>query len=168
MCIRDSHNSVHNAAAGYWGIATRSMAPCQVLCAFDASFGAGLLDALAQVLVDRRPTLLIAYDSEYPEPLHSKRPIPDCAGVALLLVPARTPRSLARITLYPTQQAATTLPDAMLEGLRTTIPALRSLPLLQLLARRESGSERDANGGSDSVCLDYLPPSQLGVDVEAC
>ena len=56
----------------------------------------------------------------------------------------------------------------MLEGLRTTIPALRSLPLLQLLARRESGSERDANGGSDSVCLDYLPPSQLGVDVEAC
>ncbi|SBT07777.1 conserved hypothetical protein [Candidatus Accumulibacter aalborgensis] len=162
------HNSVHNAAAGYWGIATRSMAPCQVLCAFDASFGAGLLDALAQVLVDRRPTLLIAYDSEYPEPLHSKRPIPDCAGVALLLVPARTPRSLARITLYPTQQAATTLPDAMLEGLRTTIPALRSLPLLQLLARRESGSERDANGGSDSVCLDYLPPSQLGVDVEAC
>ena len=28
------HNSVHNAAAGYWGIATRNMAPCQVICAF--------------------------------------------------------------------------------------------------------------------------------------
>jgi hypothetical protein len=69
------HNSVHNAAAGYWGIATRSMAPCQVLCAFDASLGAGLLDALGQVLVDWRPTLLIAYDSEYPEPLHCKRPV---------------------------------------------------------------------------------------------
>ena len=40
------------------------MAPCQVLCAYDASFGAGLLDALAQVVVDRQPTLLIAYDSE--------------------------------------------------------------------------------------------------------
>ena len=73
------HNSVHNAAAGYWSIATQSMAPCQVLCAYDASFGAGLLDALAQVVVDRQPTLLIAYDSEYPEPLHSQARSPDCA-----------------------------------------------------------------------------------------
>jgi hypothetical protein len=67
------HNSVHNAAAGYWGIATKSMAPCQVLCGFDASFGAGLMDALAQVALKRQSTLLIAYDSEYPEPLFSKR-----------------------------------------------------------------------------------------------
>jgi hypothetical protein len=81
------HNSVHNAAAGYWGIATGSMAPCQVLCAYDASFGAGLLDALGQVVVDRQPSLLIAYDSEYPEPLFAKRPVPDVAGVALLLTP---------------------------------------------------------------------------------
>ena len=86
------HNSVHNAAAGYWGIATKSMAPCQVLCAYDASFGAGLLDALGQVVMDAQPTLLIAYDSEYPEPLHSKRDTPDCAGVALLLMPQKTAR----------------------------------------------------------------------------
>jgi hypothetical protein len=104
------HNSVHNAAAGYWGIATGSMAPCQVLCAFDASFGAGLLDALGQVVVDQQPTLLIAYDSEYPEPLHSKRPVPDCAGVALLLTPAGSRRSLARITVTPTTEPAQAWP----------------------------------------------------------
>ncbi|MDP3439496.1 MAG: beta-ketoacyl synthase chain length factor, partial [Azonexus sp.] len=96
------HNSVHNAAAGYWGIATKSMAPCQVICAYDASFGAGLLDALSQVVIDQQITLLISYDSEYPEPLHSKRQLPDCGGVALLLTPEKTSRSLARISVSPT------------------------------------------------------------------
>ncbi len=99
------HNSVHNAAAGYWGIATGSMAPCQVICAYDASFGAGLLDALGQVVLDRQPTLLIAYDSEYPEPLHATRPLPDVAGVAVLLAPEHSERSLACITVAATDGA---------------------------------------------------------------
>ena len=40
------HNSVHNAPAGYWGIATGARAPSTSLCAYDGSFGAGLLEAL--------------------------------------------------------------------------------------------------------------------------
>ena len=152
------HNSVHNAAAGYWGIATKSMAPCQVLCAFDASFGAGLLDALAQVIVDQQTTLLIAYDSEYPEPLHSKRNTPDCGGVALLLTPHKTARSLAQITVSASSSQAETMAASDLEALRSNIPALRSLPLLQMLARGESGS----------VCLDYLSPMQLSVALQLC
>jgi len=152
------HNSVHNAAAGYWGIATHAMAPCQVICGFDASFGAGLLDALGQVVVDGQPTLLIAYDSEYPEPLHAKRDTPDCGGVALLLTPQRTARSLARIDVGPSTAAAETLADSDLENLRNNIPALRSLPLLLKLARGEAGQ----------VCLDYLPPMQLSVDLQPC
>ncbi|UCV22952.1 beta-ketoacyl synthase chain length factor [Ferribacterium limneticum] len=152
------HNSVHNAAAGYWGIATGAMAPCQVICAYDASFGAGLIDALGQVVLDRQPTLLIAYDSEYPEPLFAKRPVPDVAGVSLLLTPERSERSLASITVTPTSAAAEPLADAALEALRTAIPALRALPLLQKLARGKSGK----------ICLDYLPPMQLSIDIECC
>ncbi|WP_296894727.1 beta-ketoacyl synthase chain length factor [Thiobacillus sp.] len=152
------HNSVHNAAAGYWSIATGSMAPCQVLCAYDASFGAGLLDALAQVALARQPVLLIAYDSEYPEPLHAKRDTPDCGGVALLLSAERSERALAAIRVSPTADAAEMLADAGLEALRTAIPALRALPLLKYLA----------NAARGSVCLDYLPPMQLRVDVEPC
>jgi hypothetical protein len=152
------HNSVHNAAAGYWGIATGSMAPCQVLCAFDASFGAGLLDALAQVALARQPVLLVAYDSEYPEPLHAKRDTPDCGAVALLLSPERSARALASIRVSPTSNAAAPMADAELEALRTGIPALRALPLLGQLA----------NGTSGRVCLDYLPPMQLMVEVEPC
>lgn len=151
------HNSVHNAPAGYWGIATKSMAPCQVLCAHDGSFGAGLLDALGQVVLDQQSTLLMAYDSEYPEPLNGVRPLPDCAGVSFLLEPVPTPRSLARITAWTTDASATPWQHAMLEPLRAAVPALRGLPLLERLARAEWGE----------VCLDYLPGLQLAVRVEA-
>ncbi|MES2840636.1 MAG: beta-ketoacyl synthase chain length factor [Pseudomonadota bacterium] len=150
------HNSVHNAPAGYWGIATKSMAPCQVLCAFDGSFCAGLLDALGQVVLDRQATLLLAYDSEYPEPLRAKRPVPDCAGVALRLEPESGAQALARITVQTTTAPATPWGHAALEPLRASIPALRTLPLLEHLAKGEAGE----------VCLDYLPGLQLAVRVE--
>lgn len=153
------HNSVHNAAAGYWGIATGSMAPCQVICAYDGSFGAGLIDALGQVVLDRQPTLLIAYDSEYPAPLFAKRPVPDVAGVALLLTSGHSERSLASITLTPVTEAADQLSNSELETLRLAIPALRALPLLQKLAAR---------GEAGRVIMDYLSPMQLAVDIGPC
>ncbi|SDM09727.1 Beta-ketoacyl synthase, N-terminal domain [Oryzisolibacter propanilivorax] len=154
------HNSVHNAAAGYWGIAARSMQPCQVLCAHDGSFGAGLLDATAQVAADGVRVLLIAYDSEYPEPLHAKRPFPDAAGMAWLLSPARSAASLAQLQLLhgAAQAAPTALADARLDTLRTQYPALRGLPALQRLAR----------GAAGTVVVDYLPGQALALQVQPC
>jgi hypothetical protein len=152
------HNSVHNAAAGYWGIATRSMAPCQVLCAYDASFGAGLLDAMAQVVHDQVPVLLIAYDSEYPEPLFSKRPVPDCAGVALLLTPERTLNSLACLRIQPSSETAQVMSHDALEALRQQVPAMRALPLLQSLACHQTST----------IFLDYLAPMQLSLELNPC
>src|SRR3546814_10360262 len=46
----DFHNSVHNAAAGYWGIGTGSRAPSTTLAGYDASFALGLLEAGLQVV----------------------------------------------------------------------------------------------------------------------
>ena len=69
---------MHNAAAGYWSIATGSMTESNVLCAFDASFGAGLLEALTQLAV--RPAIPCCWSPttpNIPPPLHAKRPIPD-------------------------------------------------------------------------------------------
>lgn len=152
------HNSVHNAAAGYWGIATRCMAPCQVIGAFDASFGAGLLDAMAQVVCSKAPVLLVAYDSEYPQPLFAKRDTPDVAGVALVLSPVRSATSLAGIRMRTTRASCRALADAGLEQLRLQVPALRALPLLQAIARTETGP----------VVLDYLAPQQLELDVTPC
>jgi Beta-ketoacyl synthase, N-terminal domain len=134
------HNSVHNAAAGYWSIATQSRQPSTSLCGYDASFGVGLLDAATQVQVDNTVVALIAYDHPYPEPLHSKRPVCGAYGVALVLAPQASTTTIAQLDLtYVAEPGNTTrMPDPGLEALRTGIPAARSLPLLAAVARRRA------------------------------
>jgi len=152
------HNSVHNTAAGYWSIATGAMTASSVLCAFDGSFGAGLLEALCQVVTDNTRSVLIACDTPYPEPLYSARPIPDAFGIALVLSPERSPRSLAKITVSLTDAEADLLTDAALENLRTRIPAARGLPLLRAIALRQDGL----------VVLNYLDNTHLAVEIALC
>jgi Beta-ketoacyl synthase, N-terminal domain len=152
------HNSVHNVAAGYWSIAVGATASANVLCAYDASFGAGLLEALTQVAVERTAVLLLAYDTQYPEPLNGKRPIPDAFGVAFVLAPeARTP-AVAKLTAMLTDGGAECMSDPRLEQMRTSIPAARSLPMLSRLARAESGR----------VVVDYLRHARIALEVEPC
>jgi hypothetical protein len=150
------HNSVHNAPAGYWSIASQSMAASTSLAAFDGSFAAGLLEAVVQVQATGAPCLLIAYDSAYPEPLLSKRPIPDAFAVSLMLVPDRTERALAHLAVDLSDSAVERCSNEALERLRTSNPAARSLPLLVALAWPRSAT----------VIVDYLGPPQLRVRVE--
>jgi hypothetical protein len=149
---------VHNAAAGYWSIATGAVGASTVLCAYDASFAAGLLEALAQIAADGGALLLVAYDTDYPEPLRAKRPIPDAFGMALALTAQRSPASLARIEARLGAAACDRLADGSLEALRTSIPAARSLPLLSRLARAEAGP----------ASIEYLDGSRTLVEVEPC
>ncbi len=151
------HNSVHNAPAGYWSIATSCMAPSTSLCAYDATFGAGLLEAATQALTSGQPCLLIAFDTLYPEPLHALRPIPYALGVGMLLNPHKTAATRASLTLAPTPLAVTPMADATLESLRQRIPAGRSLPLLELLAQARCGA----------VVIDYLDGLHLAIEVQA-
>ncbi|PCE31624.1 beta-ketoacyl synthase chain length factor [Burkholderia ubonensis] len=149
------HNSVHNAPAGYWSIATGSTAASNVLCAHDGSFAAGLLESVCQVAVDRVPCLLIAYDTDYPEPLRAVRPIVDAFGVALVLAPEAGAATLARIDVQLTDAPATALASPALEALRVGNPAARALPLLDALAARRAAR----------VVLDYLADRRVQVDV---
>jgi hypothetical protein len=152
------HNSVHNAAAGYWSIATETMATSSVLCAFDASFGAGLLDALTQVVVEDTRCILMTSDTPYPEPMFSKRPIPDNCGIALILAPQTSPKAVARVKVSITHDAADTFDDMALETLRMAIPAARGLPLLQAIAQQKNCR----------VVLDYLEDTRLAIEVIPC
>ncbi|MGH8180511.1 MAG: beta-ketoacyl synthase chain length factor [Steroidobacteraceae bacterium] len=154
------HNSVHNAAAGYWSLATGATAASTALCAYDDSFAAGLVEALALVSVDRVPVLLCAYETNYPEPLRAKRPLPEPFAMALVLAPGPSPTTRSRLTarLCPTAAGADRLPEPRLEALRVAMPAARSLPLLRLLARREPGK----------AVLDYINGQSLVVEVGEC
>jgi hypothetical protein len=153
------HNSVHNAAAGYWGIATRSLERSTSLACFDGSFAAGLLEAAAEVSVDRVPVGLIAYDLPYPEPLNAVRRLSASFGVALVLSPEGSTRSLAVIEVAAAAgREASRMADEALETLRRGVPAARSLPLLAALAR----------GAGDALAIDYLDGLQLKVDIAPC
>jgi hypothetical protein len=156
------HNSVHNAASGYWSISSGAMATSSVLCGRDAGFAAGLLEAMTQCVVEQTAVLLVVYDTEYPEPLYSKRRIPDTMGMALVLAPQASARSLARLGFDPasylTAAPADPLGDAGLERLRQDIPAARGLPLLQAIARKQARS----------MSLAYLAPLQFALEVSPC
>ncbi len=153
-------NSVHNAAAGYWHIAVASRAASTSLGAFDASFGAGLIEAATSVSLSGAPILLVASDTPYPEPLHAARRLPDNFGIALVLSASRSKRSLAslRIELVPGPSTPGACADESLEALRRSIPAAGGLPLLQALARDEDNVQ--------PLVLSYLPTLGLNVAVQ--
>lgn len=147
------HNSVHNAPAGYWGIAMQCMAPSTSLCAHDGSFAAGLLEAAIQARASRTAALLVCSDARYPEPLHAVRPLRGHFGVALVVAAAPSARSLAQLQLALSDEQPSRLSAPSLEAWRSGNPAARALPLLQALATRATAT----------VQLEYLPGCTLAV-----
>jgi len=151
------HNSVNNAASGYWGIAAGAQAPSTIVSAFDGSFAAGLLEAVVQLHADGLDEiLLIGYDVPYPDPLNEARPIIDALGVALLL--SRQPEGcIAELALELNDAAPSHMTDPTLEHLRQGIPSARALPLLAAIA---SGS-----GHEERCVLEHLNGAHLAVQV---
>ena len=134
----DFHNSVHNAASGYWSIGVGSTRPTTTISAYDASFTAGLIEAVALARDRDSDVLLVAYDATAPQPLAAKRPLALSAGVALIVAP-ESAGGMSAITIELAGDAETRCADASLESLRAGNPALRALPLLELLAARRTG-----------------------------
>ena len=139
------HNSVHNAAAGYWSIGTSSSRPATCLGCHDWSFGGALMKAVAECAAEGEPVLLSVYDVPMPEPLHQKRVIGSVFGVALVLVPDGAG---PQITLRWGAEAATRAEplNPTLRALALTNPAARALRLLEALAK----------GGSDAFDVALL------------
>lgn len=150
------HNSVNNAASGYWGIATGAMATSTIISSYDGSLAAGLIEALALAHELAQPVLLLAYDHPYPEPLAAARQVSDAFAMALLLDPRGN--DAPRLQLGELcDAAADTLPDAAMDAVRSGTPAARGLPLLALLAQGRSGK----------VVIDYLDDLRLELSLTA-
>jgi hypothetical protein len=81
------HNSVHNAAAGYWSIGTGSLAPYTALTAFQYTFAAGLLEAATQVVCEHRSVLYVVFDIESKGALATMASSSGLFGAALVLAP---------------------------------------------------------------------------------
>jgi len=92
------HNSVHNAAAGYWTIGTQTRAPYTAISAHEFTFATGLLEAVTQLLCDDRPVLYVAYDIEARGPMATMAPSTGMFATALILSSAPA-QALTRIEL---------------------------------------------------------------------
>ena len=132
------HNSVHNAPAGYWSIATQSREPSTSLCRDDESFQAALLEAAAASRdrsagrgADRlRPALSRAAGRCPPDCRAVRhRPSPDAGTDGTDACPPGH-RAVARTAAEPTRMAD----PALGELCRTGNPAGPGLPLLAALA----------------------------------
>ena len=155
------HHSVHNAASGYWGVATGSQQSSTALACYDSSFCAALLEAAAYVHTDERPVLLVAYDLPPPPPLFAARPLGGGFATALLLTRAPGPHNLAQLDLTLSNDLsgeATIMDDVRLETLRTRNQAAQSLPLLAAIARQ----------CDTLVCLQYLEAQHVLIRVAPC
>jgi hypothetical protein len=126
------HNSVHNAAAGYWTIGNGCMAPATAISAYDASFAQGLIEAIAQLADDASRVLLVGYDAQSAGPLAPVSRSEGLLGGALVL--GRGPRAGA-ISLDVTLQSGGARGEAgrlgELLGANAMAPML---PLFALLA----------------------------------
>jgi hypothetical protein len=134
------HNSVHNAAAGYWTIGAGCVQPTTAISSFDATFAQGLLEALVQLHAGAPAVLLAAYDAPSVGPLAQVSPSTGLLGGALVLAnEGGTGRRRLRCSLVDADAPAPDGPLAQVAGGNAMAPMLA---LFQALA-----------SGDDLACL---------------
>ncbi len=126
------HNSVHNAAAGYWTIGAHCNKPATALSSGDASFAQGLLEALVQLVSGDTAVLLAAYDSQATGPLAAISSTDGLLGGALVLAQPGD-AALARLQVAFVNTPAPRQPGRLAEyvGANAMAPML---PLFEALA----------------------------------
>lgn len=127
------HNSVHNAAAGYWSIGAGARGDVTALSGATDSLITGLIEAAARVQADGAQVLLVIYDSVADGPMRAVWPARHPFAAALLLGAAG--QGMAGIALTPENgigaDECPPLPAGLAERV-TDNPAARALHLLAL------------------------------------
>jgi hypothetical protein len=156
------HHSVHNAASGYWGIATGAHAPSTALAADGHSWALGWIEAAAQVAVEGRPVLLVGFDTEACGALASVNHSQGLLGVAVVMAPTRSAHTRWvldwRIESGSDDNggaAATPLRSPAAQALAGNAMA-GALPLMELLAGAGPGTVRLALPPGRAVVLTRL------------
>jgi hypothetical protein len=138
------HNSVHNAPAGYWTVATGCHAPSSAVSAWRRSFAAGLFEAAVQAGADATPVLYAAYDGTATGPLADVVSASAPFALAFVLAPEHGARTLATLRLW---HEANAVPDII-------DPAAATLPLLAAIAHGGASTLRFANGATSALVVE--------------
>lgn len=130
------HNSVHNAPAGYWTIATHCMRSANSIAAYEQTAGISLLEAVTQANQEQLPVLVTLFDLAARGLYSRVFTVDQDFAAALVLSPVvRDNAPLAKLTLSFTSSAcAAPAWAASFAHLCARNPAARVLPLLYALA----------------------------------
>ncbi|MFS2203468.1 beta-ketoacyl synthase chain length factor [Variovorax sp. Varisp36] len=133
------HNSVHNAAVGYWTIGTGCMAASNAISAYEHSFASGLLEAAVQCACDQEPVLLVGCDTPTVGALASVTDSRGLLAVALVIAHEPTQRTVAALDWSlagegGTAPAATPPSSEAAKSLAEINPMAQALALFESLA----------------------------------
>ncbi|MGR4868355.1 beta-ketoacyl synthase chain length factor [Variovorax sp. LARHSF232] len=151
------HNSVHNAAVGYWTIGTGCMASSNSVSAFESSFAAGLLEAAVQCAADQQAILLTGFDVQAVGPLGTVVRSDGMLAAAMVIAPERSERTVAAFdwSLASGPTEALPLQSEAARALKGNGLA-DALPLFEALARGGDGEARLAMPLSARLALQLV------------
>ncbi|MEX2497164.1 MAG: beta-ketoacyl synthase chain length factor [Woeseia sp.] len=136
------HNSVHNAPAGYWSIATGSHTPASAISAYRYTAPMSFLEAAIQAIEENVPVLVVTQETAAPVALKDTCPTDTDFSAAILLAPSdrsTTPVATVRFTLRSEAASWPHTPHDLANAY-SDHPGAGLLPLLAAIAM--PGAER--------------------------
>lgn len=165
------HNSVHNAAAGYWTISTHCMKSANSIAAYHMTAGLAVLEAMTQCVLHNEPVLITLFDTATHDPY---RQLFDCEhsfATALLIAPLGFSGSAPLAELTLTQEPAlATQPEwhsPTLNVLYQGNPAAKILSLLAAIAQFENAKEAGQDADAPRAQLGLSASSSLSLALRA-
>jgi len=134
------HNSVHNAAAGYWTISTGCMQAASSVAGFDQSVTLSLLEALVQAQSEQTPILITFYDAPSSEVLKGLLKNEQSFAVSMVVAPSAAANNGVRFDMNVIEQAIDWPAlewGQILQHSYDKNPVAKILPLLKLLATND-------------------------------
>lgn len=152
------HNSVLNAAAGYWTIATGCTAASSAVTAQHRSFAAGLLEAAVLACAEATPVLFASSDVASSGPLAGMTRTTLAFGAALLLVPDGSTGTMIRLALGSAMHEPFADAGLALPGVAGDNPAnAHALALLRRIAGATAASLRLPLSSGLSLDMEITP-----------
>lgn len=145
------HNSVHNAAAGYWTISSGCMKSANSIAAYQMTAGLALLEGMSQCALQQEPVLITLFDTEAHATYRQIFPCSENFAAAILLQPlshtVAPGMPVLTLTHDDTDSAAVVPAHPQLAKLQAENPAAGILGLLDLLARWDQGTRTNLSTG---------------------
>ena len=136
------HNSVHNAAVGYWTIATGAVAASTALSASNETFAEGLLEAAVYALSEQRPVLFVAYDIQAAGGLASVTKSDGLFGVALVIAPKADQLTKCGLDIELVDLSGAVVTEAPRSPAAAAVSGNALAPMLPALERIAQGDSR--------------------------